>query len=168
MDELFRGVVQFFHVLCGLMWLGGGFYTILVQMPAVASAPPQARGPVVAQIVPKQLTYVLRLGELTILTGILNIFASGRGREIEQYFGSRWSAAIIIGALMALVLLGLAHGMVKPSARRLLALGPRAGSGDAAAATEAAAIALRLTRLGYVQIALGVLIIVAMVIARFS
>lgn len=168
MDELFRDLVQFLHVLCGVMWLGGGFYTILVQMPAVAAAPPQARGPVVAQIVPKQLTYLLRLGEITILTGILNIFASGRGREIEQYFGSRWSAAIIVGALMAFVLLGLMHGMVKPSARRLLALGTGAGPGDAAAAAESAAIVQRLTRIGYVQIVLGLLIIAAMVIARYS
>ncbi len=168
MDDIFRTLVDFLHVLCGFLWLGGGFYTILVQMPAVAAAPPQARGPVLGQVIPRQLTYLLRAGELTILTGILNIFASGRGREIEQYFGSRWAAAIIVGALMAVVLLGLAHGLIKPSARRLLELGPRAGSGDAAAAAEAGAIVSRLTRVGYAQLVLGVLIIAAMVIARFS
>lgn len=168
MEDLFRGFVQFLHILCGLLWLGGGFYTILVQMPAVATVPAAARGPVVAQLIPKQLTYLLRLGEVTILTGILNIFASGRGREIEQYFGSRWSAAIIVGAIMAIALLGLGHGLIKPSARRLLELGPRAASGDVAAAAQAGAITARLTRIGYVQIVLGVLIIAAMVIARFS
>ena len=168
MDELFRGLVQWLHVLCGLMWLGGGFYTVLVQMPAVAVAPPQARGPVVAQIVPRQLNYLLRLGEITILTGILNVFASGRAREIEQYFGDRWSAAIILGALMAIVLLGLGHGVIKPAARRLLELGPRAGSGDTTAAAEIATLTERLTRIGYAQIVLGVLIIAAMVTARFS
>lgn len=150
------------------MWLGGGFYTILVQMPAVSAAPAPARGAVVAQIIPKQLTYLLRLGEITILTGILNIFASGRGREIEQYFGSRWSAAIIVGAIMAIVLLGLGHGLIKPSARRLLELGPRAAGGDTAAAAQAGAITERLTRVGYVQVVLGVLIIAAMVIAGTS
>lgn len=168
MDDLFRGLVQLLHILCGVMWLGGGFYTILVQMPAVAAAPPQARGPVVGQIIPKQLTYLLRLGELTILTGILNIFASGRAREIEQYFGDRWSAAIILGALMAIVLLGLGHGVIKPAARRMLELGPRAGSGDTNAAAEIATLTARLVRLGYAQIVLGLLIIAAMVTARFS
>lgn len=168
MDDLFRALVQWLHVLCGVMWLGGGFYTIFVQMPAVAAAPPQARGPVVGQIIPKQLTYLLRLGELTILTGILNIFASGRAREIEQYFGDRWSAAIILGALMAIVLLGLGHGVIKPAARRMLELGPRAGSGDTNAAAEIATLTARLKQIGYAQIVLGLLIIAAMVTARFS
>lgn len=168
MDDLFRGLVQWLHVLCGVMWLGGGFYTILVQMPAVGAAPPQARGPVMGQIIPKQLNYLLRLGEITILTGILNIFASGRAREIEQYFGDRWSAAIILGALMAIVLLGLGHGVIKPAARRMLELGPRAGSGDTTAAAQIATLTARLKRVGYAQIVLGLLIIAAMVTARFS
>ena len=168
MDDLFRILVQWLHILVGLMWLGGGFYTILVQMPAVAAAPPQARGPVIGQLVPRQLTYLLRLGEVTILTGVLNIFASGRGREIEQYFGSRWAAAIIVGALMAIVLLGLGHGVIKPAARRLLELGPRAGSGDAPAAAEIGRITARLTRIGYAQLVLGILIVGAMALAGAS
>lgn len=168
MEDLVRGLVQFLHVLSGLVWLGGGWYTIFVQMPAVAAAPPQSRGPVVAQIIPKQLNYLLRAGEFTILTGVVNIFASGRGRLLEQYFGSRWATAIILGALMAIVLLGLGHGVIKPAARRLLELGPRAAAGDTSAAAQAAAITARLTNLGYVQIALGALIILTMVIARFS
>lgn len=165
MNDLFRVLVQFLHVLAGVMWVGGGFYTIFVQMPAFATAPAQARGPILAQLLPKQLNYLLRAGEITVLTGILNIFASGRGREIEQYFGSPWAAGIIVGGVLGIVLLGLAHGMLKPAVRRLLELGPRAASGDTSAAAEVGAMGERLRRIGYAQIALGLLIIAAMVYA---
>lgn len=168
MDELLRGIMQFLHVFTGVLWLGGGLYTIFVQTPALMSAPPQARGPVLAQIVPRQVNYLLRLGEITIATGVLNVFASGRARQLEDLFGSRWAMAIAVGAILAVVLLGIGHAIIKPSARRLLELGPKAAAGDASAGAQAAAIVARLRRVGYAQIALGVLIIAAMVAARLS
>jgi uncharacterized membrane protein len=168
MDELFRGFVQFLHVFTGVMWLGGGFYTIFVQTPAFMAAPPQARGPVLGQIIPRQVNYLLRLGEATILTGVLNLFASGRARLLEDVFGSRWAVAIVVGAVLAIVLLGLGHAVIKPSAMRLLEIGPRAGSGDPAAGAEMAAIIARLKTVGYAQIVLGLLIIAAMVTAGLS
>jgi uncharacterized membrane protein len=168
MDELFRYVVQFLHVFSGVLWLGGGLYTIFVQTPAIMAAPPQARGPVLGQIIPRQVNYLLRLGEITVGLGILNIFASGKGRLLQEALGSRWALAIIIGGLLAIVLLAIGHAILKPSALRLLELGPRAGSGDAAAGAEAGAIIARLKKVGYAQIGLGIVIIGAMVLARFS
>ncbi|MEK7862649.1 MAG: hypothetical protein AAB295_05225 [Chloroflexota bacterium] len=168
MDELLRGVVQFLHVFTGVLWLGGGLYTILVQTPALMAAPPQARGPVMGQIIPRQVNYLLRLGEITIATGVLNVFTSGRARLLEDLFGSRWAMAIAVGAVLAIVLLGIGHAILKPSAMRLLDLGPKAAAGDAAAGAQAGAIVARLRKVGYAQIALGVLIIAAMVTARLS
>lgn len=168
MEDLFRIVVQFLHVFTGLLWLGGGLYTLFVQTPALMAAPPQARGPVLGQLIPRQVTYLLRLGEITILTGLLNFFATGRARQLEDLFGSRWAIAITIGAVLAVTLLALGHAVIKPSALRLLEVGPKAGSGDAAAGAEVAAIGARLKKVGYAQIALGLAIIAAMVTARFS
>ena len=168
MDEIFRYVVQFLHVFSGILWIGGGLYTLFVQTPALLAAPPQARGPVLGQIIPRQVNYLLRLGEVTIGLGILNIFASGKGRLLVEALGSRWSIAIVVGAVLGLALLALGHAVIKPSAMRLLEVGPRAATGDAAAGAEAGAIIARLKKLGYAQIALGLLIVAAMVIARFS
>jgi uncharacterized membrane protein len=168
MDELFRILVQFLHVFTGILWIGGGLYTLFIQTPALMAAPPQARGPVLGQLVPRQVTYLLRLGEITIATGILNLFASGRGRELENVLGSRWAVAIVIGAILAIVLLGLGHAVIKPSAMRLLQVGPRVAGGDAAAGAEAQAIIARLRTVGYAQIVLGIVIVLAMVTARFS
>jgi uncharacterized membrane protein len=168
MDEIFRYVVQFLHVFSGILWIGGGLYTIFVQTPALLAAPPQARGPVLGQIIPRQVNYLLRLGEVTIALGVLNIFASGKGRLLQEALGSRWSIAIIVGALLAIVLLAIGHAILKPSAMRLLELGPRAAGGDAAAGAQVGAISARLKRVGYAQIGLGLLITATMVLARFS
>ena len=168
MDELFRVLVQFLHVFSGILWIGGGLYTLFVQTPALMAAPPQARGPVLGQIIPRQVNYLLRLGEITIALGVLNVFASGKARLLQEALGSRWSIAIVVGAILAIVLLAIGHAILKPSALRLLELGPRAASGDAAAGAEAGAIIARLKMVGYAQIALGLLIVAAMVLARFS
>jgi hypothetical protein len=168
MDELFRGLAQFLHVFTGVLWIGGGLYTIFVQTPALQATPPQGRGPVMSQLVPRQVTYLLRLGEITILTGLLNFFTSGKAQLLGEIGTSRWAIAIVFGATLAIVLLGLGHGIIKPSARRLLELGPKAASGDAAAGAQAGVIMERLKRVGYAQVVLGVLIIAAMVTARFS
>ncbi|HUG06372.1 MAG TPA: hypothetical protein VMQ78_07515 [Candidatus Limnocylindria bacterium] len=168
MDDLFRLTTQFLHVLAAILWIGGGFYTLLVQLPAVLAAPPAARGPVMAQLAPRQVFYILRVAELTIATGFLNLFASGRAQQLEEPFGSRWAAVILLGSLLAIGLYVLIRVTVVPWTRRMLALGPKAAAGDAGAAAEAGSLLSRIRTVGRVQVAVGVLIILAMVMARLS
>ncbi|TMB60723.1 MAG: hypothetical protein E6I57_01745 [Chloroflexi bacterium] len=168
MDDLIRVTVQYLHVLTGVLWIGGGLYTLFVQTPSLMSAPAQSRGPVLGQLIPRQVNYLLRLGEITIATGLINLFASGKARLLENVFSSRWGIAIVLGAAMAIALLILSHTVIKPAAMRLLEVGPKAAQGDPAASMEVPAILERLRRVGQAQIALGGLIILAMVIARFS
>ncbi|MGH2491091.1 MAG: hypothetical protein ACRDF9_06230 [Candidatus Limnocylindria bacterium] len=168
MDDLFRITIQFLHVFSGVLWIGGGLYTLFVQTPALMASAPAARGPVLAQLAPRQVTYILRVAELTIATGVLNLFASGRAQQLIEPFSSRWAMVLLLGILLALGLYGLLRGVIVPSVQRILTLGPKAAAGDAAAAAEAGQIVARLQRLGVVQIVLGALIILAMVTARLS
>jgi uncharacterized membrane protein len=166
--DLFRITTQFLHVLSAILWIGGGFYTLLVQLPALLAAPPPARGPVMAQLAPRQISYILRVAELTIVTGFLNLFASGRAQQLAEPFGSRWAAVILLGTLLAIGLYVLVRVTVVPWTQRMLALGPKAAGGDAAAAGEAAALVARIRTLGRIQIGIGVVIVLAMVTARLS
>src|SRR2546428_166810 len=100
MDVLPRLAVQWLHVTAGVLWIGGAFYTILVQLPALLAAPPAARGAAMASLVPRQLNYILRVAEITIVTGLLNLFVSGRGQELTR-LDTRWSGAILAGILPA-------------------------------------------------------------------
>jgi uncharacterized membrane protein len=167
MGDLFRITTQFLHVFAGVLWIGGGFYTLFVQLPALLAAPPPARGPVMAQLAPRQVFYILRVAELTLLTGVLNLFASGRAQQLSEPLGSRWSIVMGLGILLAFGLYGLVRATVVPWTQRLLTLGPKA-VGDAAAAAEAGQIMGRIQIIGRAQIVVGVLIILAMVTARLS
>ena len=101
MGDLFRITTQFLHVFAGVLWIGGGFYTLLVQLPGLMAAPPAARGPVSAQLAPRQIFYILRVAELTLVTGVLNLFASGRAEQFKDPLGQRWTIVLGLGILMA-------------------------------------------------------------------
>ena len=167
MEDLGRIVVQLAHVLSGVLWIGGGFYTMLVQLPALAVMPMAARGPALAALGPRQVRYIMRVAEFTIATGILQLFVSPRGRELTA-LSSRWAIAIVVGAVLAVVAYGLLRGAAKPALERLLAIAPSAAGGDAAATAQVGVIRERIRRIGYAQMALGGLILGAMVTARFS
>ncbi len=166
MEELGRIAVQWAHVLSGVLWIGGGFYTILVQLPALAEMPMPARGPALAALGPRQIRYILRVAEFTIGTGILQVVVNPH--RLLGDLGSRWSIAIVLGALMAFVAYGILRGALKPAIERLLAVAPVAAGGDAVAAKQVGVIRERIRRLGYSQLGLGTLILLAMVTARFS
>ena len=167
MDAVFRIGVQWLHVLSGVLWIGGGFYTIVVQLPALMATPAPARGAVMPALVPRQFRYIFRVAELTIATGLLNLFASGRGQELTR-LDTRWSWAILIGIVLAIGIYAATRATIGRWAFRLLTVGPRAAGGDAAAAAEMGALGERIRRFGYFQLVVGAAIILAMVTARFS
>jgi uncharacterized membrane protein len=167
MDAVFRIGVQWLHVTAGVLWIGGGFYTILVQLPALLASPPAARGAVMPNLVPRQLNYIFRVAELTILTGLLNLFASGRAQELTR-LDTRWSWAILAGIILAVGVYAMTRATIARWALRLIEIGPRAASGDTAAAAEMPQLGERIRRFGYIQISVGALILLAMVTARFS
>jgi len=167
MDAVFRIGVQWLHVTAGVLWIGGGFYTILVQLPALLASPAAARGAVMPNLVPRQLNYTFRVAEFTILTGLLNLFASGRAQELTR-LDTRWSWAILAGIILAVGIYAASRATVARWATRLIEIGPLAAGGDAAAAAQMPLLADRIRRFGYVQITIGALILLAMVTARFS
>ena len=166
MEELGRIGAQWAHVLGGVLWIGGGFYTILVQLPALAAMPMPARGPALAAIGPRQIRYVMRVAELTIATGILQVLINPH--RLLSDLGARWSIAIVSGAVMAFIAYGLLRGPLRASIERLLVTAPIAAGGDSAATAQVAVLRERIRRIGYSQMALGALILAAMVTARFS
>ena len=167
MDAVFRIGVQWLHVTAGVLWIGGGFYTILVQLPALLASPAAARGGVMPNLVPRQLNYTFRVAEFTILTGLLNLFASGRAQELTR-LDTRWSWAILAGIILAVGIYAASRATVARWATRMIEIGPRAASGDAAAAAQMPLLADRIRRFGYLQLTVGALILLAMVTARFS
>src|SRR3989442_12988346 len=132
MDAVFRVGVQWLHVTAGVLWIGGGFYTILVQLPALLATPPGARGAVMPSLVPRQFNYILRVAEITIVTGLLNLFVSGRGQELTR-LDTRWSWAILTGFILAVGIYPATRATIVRWAYRMLEVGPRAAGGASGA-----------------------------------
>lgn len=168
MEQLPLIVVQWLHVLSAVLWIGGGSYTLFVQLPALMSLAPAARGPVMAQLAPRQMTYLLRVAEITLATGLLRVVVSGRGQELSAPFSNRWAASMTIGVLGAVAIYALIRAIVKPATERLLGIGRRVESGEPAAAAEAPALVARIRSVARVQIGVGFAVILLMVLARFS
>jgi uncharacterized membrane protein len=167
MDAVFLIGVQWLHVTAGVLWIGGGFYTILVQLPALLASPPAARGAIMPNLVPRQFTYIFRVAEFTMLTGLLNLFASGRAQELTR-LDTRWSWAILAGIILAVGVYAMTRATIARWAYRLVEIGPRAASGDTAATAEMPQLAARIRRFGFIRLGIGALILLAMVTARFS
>lgn len=166
--DALRWLVQFGHVFCGILWFGGGFYTTLVQLPALMKVPLEQRGPAVAAIAPRQLRYLLRVAELTIALGIVSAFLTGRLANVSAVATSLWGWAIGIGAVLAIGLYVLMQAGVKPAIFRMLAVGRQVAAGDRTAAAEVPALVARVRTLGYVQIGVGAVVVLLMVAARLS
>lgn len=167
MEAVFRIGVQWLHVTAGVLWIGGGFYTILVQLPALLASPPAARGAIMPNLVPRQFTYIFRVAEFTMLTGLLNLFVSGRAQELSR-LDTRWSWVMIAGIILAVGVYAMTRATIARWAYRLVEIGPRAASGDAEAAAQMPQLGARIRRFGYIQLAIGALILLVMVTARFS
>ncbi len=166
--DLLRWLVQFAHVLSGVLWFGAGFYVALVQLPALMSVPPAQRGPLLAELAPRQIRYTLRLAEATIALGILNAFLTGRLARLPETLGSLWGWSIGVGFVLAIALYVLIQAGVRPAVFRMLAIGRQVQQGDASAAAQLPMLLRRVRRLGYAQMAIGALIVLLMVTARFT
>src|SRR5256885_7727250 len=143
MDVLLRIGVQWLHVTAGVLWIGGGFYTILVQLPALLETPPAARGAVMPSLVPRQFNYILRVAEITIVTGLLNLFVSGRGQELTR-LDTRWAWAILTGIILAVGIYVASRATVARWAYRLVGNGPPAAGGGAPGAGHMAPVPARI------------------------
>src|SRR5256885_7749939 len=86
-------------------------------------------------LVPMQFRYIFRVAEFTILTGLLNLFVSGRAQELTR-LDTRWSWAILIGIILAVGIYAFTRATIARWAYRLVEIGPRAASGDTTAAAD--------------------------------
>jgi len=125
-------IVRYGHVLGGAVWVGGYALLTLVIVPILARERSEALGHLAITAV-RVLTYA---GTLTIALGLLLI---GRTRGYERLFGGEWGTLVLASLAVAVVLMVIGDGVLRPALRRL------AMGGDPAPARRWAIIGLALT-----------------------
>lgn len=162
--------VMFLHIGAGIIWIGTLIYLRLLLLPVLNAAPPAVRGPVVMELGPKQVRVLLRLAEVTIVTGLANIFLMGRIQKMSDFYTTAWGLSISLGMVGAIVIYGIGQAVTAPVTRRIAAVLRSVSSGQAGpeAAAVVPALAAKQLKALNIQVALGVLVVLTMAVARFS
>lgn len=147
----FSFLMRLLHVLGAMVWIGLVFFVNFVQLVALQSADEGARGYLHKAIVPNVAWWFRHASTLTVITGIILVFAMGYALPTLVY-GSAvyvplpralllWSA--VIGAL---VMWMFVHMYIWPNMQVVLGLRP----GDAEAKAQARARVILFARLNLV------------------
>lgn len=130
-------VLRLLHVVGGIFWVGGGLYSTIFIMPALATAGPAA-APIFAEMQRRKLFTVLPLVALTTMLSGLRLMWIVSGGFTASYFATGpgltfaiGGAASIIGFLVAMFVSRPASMKLGPLAAQLPSL-----SGEAKASAE--------------------------------
>ena len=110
--NLLTWFIRFGHVAGGAIWLGGYLLLAFVIIPALTKGRNEALERL-SHLSVRVLTYA---GTATIVFGLLLV---ARTRGYGNLFTGEWGAIIITCTVIALALLGIGDGGLRPALRRL-------------------------------------------------
>ena len=88
-------LVLFIHIGAATAWIGGIIYLRHILLPTLMALAPNVRGPVVANLGPRTVRFLLRAGEVTIAAGLVNFFLmNGMERVKLSPFGAPLSPSV--------------------------------------------------------------------------
>lgn len=130
---LLTWLVRYGHVATGAMWVGGYLILAFVMIPALT----KSRNETLEQLAHLAVRILTYTGTATIFFGILLIPRTrGYARLTE---GGEWGIIIITCIVIAITLLGIGDGALRPALRRI------AETGDAGPARRIALLGFILT-----------------------
>lgn len=104
--EIVSWLIRYGHVAFAALWVGGYAMLALTGIPSLAESP-QAEKRIIALI--RLLTYV---GVLVLGFGVALIT---RTEGFNQLIGSAWGVCILLGMAIAVTLLGIGDGVLRPA-----------------------------------------------------
>lgn len=95
-------VLQGFHVFFAILWFGGDMFTNFVVIPATNQLDTVHSNSFFAKFGPAADRFMLPMGALTIITGILLGFPLGAWANIGHRYGDTYLAAFLVATLVYL------------------------------------------------------------------
>lgn len=161
-------LVMFIHIGAATAWIGGLAYLRLIVLPTLLQAAPPVRGPIVADLGPRTVRFLLRSGEITIVAGIGNFFLMN---GMEHAKGSHlWATSIGLGLVGAVAIYVIGQAVTRPTTLRISASIKEmmADQGGPDAAAELEALGAKQRKMLNMQLAIGTLVLLLMAAARFT
>jgi uncharacterized membrane protein len=138
------GVLQWLHVLFGVLWIGLLYYFNFVQIPTMPSVPAELKPGVSKYIAPKALFYFRWGAAFTVLTGL--ILAWLYGEEKSLLLNDPSNRLIGIGMWLALIMAFNVWVIIWPNQKKALGL-VEADDATKAKAARTAMLASRINTL---------------------
>jgi uncharacterized membrane protein len=119
-------VLRYVHVGAAMVWIGMIWFVNFIQLAAVQQADEAGRGALMRLVVPRVAETFLHASTITVVSGVLLLVTSG-------YLLDRWvfSTAVYVstpkwllvwaGVLGGFAMMGIAHGIINPSLKIVLA-----------------------------------------------
>lgn len=160
--------VLFIHIGAAITWIGGLAYLRFILLPALTRAAPTVQGPLVVDVGPKTVRFLLRSGEITIAAGLANFFLMG-GME-KARVAHLWAGSIGVGFLGALAIYIIGQAVTKPTTTRIAdtVRAVIAGNPPADAPAQLEALAQKQRNMLSIQLGIGIAVTFLMALARFS
>jgi uncharacterized membrane protein len=96
-------VVQWLHVLGGILWFGSSMLSDFVLLPMLRTVSPATRTEWLRVFASRYGRLVGPIGGLTILLGILRGILAGVFSQLTSAYGLTWIAAIVVGVILAAI-----------------------------------------------------------------
>ena len=166
-------VVRAFHILAGVVWVGGVALLVLYLQPTARAIGPAA-GPFLQELIAKRKlpNFLLAAGAVTIVAGMLAYWHDWDAfGSLGDFLGTRFGVVLTIGAALAVVAWFIGLLGVKPATDRALALAGRlAAAGAPPSPEDAAALQAlqgRARRLAVIVLVVLSISVLAMATARY-
>ena len=161
-------LVMFIHIGAGIIWIGSLIYLRLILLPALGRAAPAVRGPLLMDLGPRTVRFILRVAEVTIVAGLINFLLMGG--MVRMTASPVWSASISLGLVGALVIYILGQTVTRPVTMRIAETLRTIAGGEAPADAPALleGLAARQRNVLSWQMGIGVAVVLTMAVARFS
>jgi len=134
------GVMQWLHVLFGIMWIGLLYYFNFVQTPAMPAIPAEQKGAVTKHIAPQALFYFRWAAALTVLAGVILAHLYHELMEVLTF--QEGFRLLSIGVYLALIMAFNVWFVIWPNQKKVLGI----VEADDAAKAKAARTALIASR----------------------
>jgi uncharacterized membrane protein len=166
-------VFRVVHIMAGIAWAGSVFLFAVFIQPSVAAIAP-AGAPFMGELLGKRklVDRLIALGATTVIGGLFLYWHDWHAfGSWGTWIGSRFGVTMTIGAVLAMVALGIGILATRPNVMRLLSLGRQAAEAGGPPPPEMAAeigrTQSRLKILGRTTLGLIALAALAMSIARY-
>jgi uncharacterized membrane protein len=164
-------VLRLIHIVLGVFWAGAAFVTAGFLLPSAQAAGP-ASGPMMKQLIAvRRLPVVVMVAAILTLLSGLGMYWRDNSVSNGAFARSTQGMTLGLGAVVALLTLGLGMGVITPTGKKLTELmATIASSGGPPTAEQGktmAALQARMMAGSRAAAALVLIIVITMAVARY-